>query len=162
MKKIIMILMLLGLIGGGGYAGYTVVNQKAQAAVDEGDSEHGGGEAAKGEEGEGAAEGEYVKFDPLMLPVVGKNGDVKQMMHLVIVLEVASKGDVDKVHALQPRLTDAYIRDMYGVIGQQAAMKNGMLKVEMLKARLQKATQAIVGKNVQAEVLVQHLQQNPI
>lgn len=161
MKKIIMILVALGLVGGGGYAAYTMLNQKAEAAVD-GAGESKGEKTAKAEKGDKKDESvEFVQLDPLMLPIVDKKGST-QMMSIVITLEIGDPANVEKVTHMQPRLTDAYIRDMYGVLSQKAAMPNGVLQVEMIRKRLENATVAILGENVVNDILLQHLQQNPI
>jgi flagellar FliL protein len=159
MKKIIMLVMALALVGGGGFALYKGVNQKAEAAV-EGKGE-AGKHADKGKEKEGDAHVEFVQLDPLMLPVMGDDG-VSQMISLVVTLEVADAPTMEKVKKLSPKLTDAYIQDMYGVLNQKAAMPGGVVQVGLIKQRLQKATVGVLGDGVVSNILLQHLQQSPI
>ncbi|MES2729720.1 MAG: flagellar basal body-associated FliL family protein [Pseudomonadota bacterium] len=161
MKKIVTICSALALLLGGGFGVYTVLNKPAVAAVDA----HGEAAAktdakAEGEHGD-AATTEFVALAPLMLPVVDKGG-VSQMVRIMVSLEVPDAHTAENVKRLSPRLTDAYIQDMYGVLGRKAAMPDGVIQVNYLKQRLEKATVAVLGEGVVSGVLLQHVQQNPI
>lgn len=104
---------------------------------------------------------EYVKLDPLILPIIDQDG-VYQVLSLAVVIEVGGVSDADKVKAKQPRLKDAYIQDMYGILNENAALKGGVVQVNMIKKRLNYLTNKIMGDDVETEVLLQVVQQRPI
>lgn len=104
---------------------------------------------------------EFVKLDPLILPIIDEDG-VQQVVNLVVTLEVDSLSDADKVKAMRPRLTDAYIEDMYGILHKHAALKGGIIQISMIKKRLNDITSHIMGDEIHANVLLQHVQQRPI
>ncbi len=119
--------------------------------------------AAKKAPAEGGGGGfEYVELDPLMLPIVDDNG-VSQTINLVIALEVKDVSTAEKVKILQPKLTDAFIMDMYGVLNRHAAMQGGVLQVSIIKDRLNKVSDEIMGDADSVhDVLLQVVQQRPI
>ena len=104
---------------------------------------------------------EYVRLDPLILPVIDNDG-IYQVISMVVSLEVSSLAEADKIKAAKPRLADAYIQDMYGVLNAHEALKGGVLQVGLVKERLRRVTNKILGKDVHAEVLLQAVQQRPI
>lgn len=114
--------------------------------------------ADKKEESSGT---EYVKLDPLILPIIDGNG-VQQIVSLVVALEVAGVFEADKVKDMSPKLTDAYITDMYGVLNEQVALRGGVIQVSLIKARLLSVTDKIMGKDIVSSVLLQVVQQRPI
>lgn len=172
MRKILILLVVLLVLGGGGGGAYYVfVMQPAQAAsLKEGDAAHGeAGTDEKAEEhaeegGDGHGEkgkSEFVELDPLILPIVDNSG-VNQVVSLVIAIEVPGPTAKDKVKSMSPRLKDAYIQDMYGMLNEHAAMKGGVVQVAMIKERLNEITLDIMGKDTVNEVLLQVVQQRPI
>ena len=104
---------------------------------------------------------EYVKMDPLLLPIIDEDG-VQQVVSMVVAIEVGGVSDADKIKAMRPKLTDAYIQDMYGILNKHAALKGGIIQVKMIKERLNKITHKVVGDKIDAEVLLQVVQQRPI
>ncbi len=104
---------------------------------------------------------EYVKLDPLLLPIIDEDG-VQQVVSMVVAIEVGGVSDADKVKAMRPKLTDAYIQDMYGILNRHAALKGGIIQVKMIKERLNKITDDVVGDDIDTEVLLQVVQQRPI
>ncbi len=110
------------------------------------------------EEGDGPS---FFELDPLVLPILDNNG-VNQTVSLVIALEVLDAAALAKVQRLQPRLKDAYIQDMYGMLGRHAAMKGGVLQVGMIKKRLNKISTKVLGEDVVEDVLLQVVQQRAI
>lgn len=111
----------------------------------------------KTEEGGNSA---FVKLDPLLLPIIDEDG-IQQVVSMVVSIEVNSD-NASKVKLYSPRLTDAYIQDMYGVLNRHAALKDGIIQVRMIKERLNKVTGEILGHDIEAEVLLQLVQQRPI
>jgi flagellar FliL protein len=162
MKKVILGLAALALLGGVAFGAYTFFGSPAEAAAtaESKEAEKAAEEAAKEGE-EGAPEtAEFVKMDPLVLPIVDKNG-VSQVVNLVVALEVGSPEAAKEVEKLLPRLKDAFIRDMYGVLTRQAAMEGGVLQVGYIKGRLNKIAVKILGEDKVKDVLLQTVQQRP-
>ena len=110
---------------------------------------------------ESSGSAEFVKLDPLLLPIIDEDG-VQQVVSMVVAIEVSGLSDADKVKAIRPRLTDAYIQDMYGILNKHAALKGGIIQVRMIKERLNQITHEVVGDDIDTEVLLQVVQQRPI
>lgn len=104
---------------------------------------------------------EYVKMDPLLLPIIDEDG-VQQVVSMVVAIEVGGVADADKIKLMKPRLTDAYIQNMYGMLNKHAALKGGVIQVKMIKDKLNAVTDKIVGDEIETEVLLQVVQQRPI
>ncbi len=104
---------------------------------------------------------EYVKLDPLLLPIIDDDG-VQQVVSMVVAIEVDGVFDADKVKAMKPKLTDAYIQEMYGALNKHAAFKGGVIQVVMIKDKLNKITHEVMGDDIHTEVLLQVVQQRPI
>lgn len=159
MKKIIILLVAVLLLGGGGAGAYFYLfANKAEAAVPEGE-EHEKAAAAEGEHGAPAFQ--FVEMDPLILPIVDNEG-VSQVVSLVIALEVADQATADEVKAMTPKLKDAFIQDMYGVLNKQAALKGGVIQVSQIKQRLNMISNKVLGEEKVHDVLLQVVQQRPI
>lgn len=155
MKKAIIAIVVLALLGGAGGGAYMFFMKSANA------SETEKAETAKKEEASKDALVSFVQMSPLVLPIVDKNG-VSQVINLVISLEVKDPEAAKEVERLQPRLKDAYIQDMYGVLTRQAAMEGGVVQVGYIKNRLNKVTSKVMGKDMVQDVLLQVVQQRPI
>ena len=114
--------------------------------------------------GEKKAEGEssilFVELSPLILPIVNEYG-VTQVISLVVAIEVDSQEKADKVTKFQPRLTDAYLSDLYGAFSHQAP-KNGIIPIAFLKKRLNMMSAKVLGEHVVSDVLVQVMQNRPV
>ena len=102
-----------------------------------------------------------MKLDPLLLPIIDEDG-VQQVVSMVVAIEVAGISDADKIKAIRPRLTDAYLQDMYGILNRHAALKGGIIQVQMIKDRLNQVTDKVVDGEIDTEVLIQVVQQRPI
>ena len=118
-------------------------------------------EAASKKDKGGETGPQYVQLDPLLLPIIDEDG-VQQVVSMVVAIEVKNASKVDKVNSLKPKLTDAYIQNMYGILNRHAALKGGVIQVKMIKDKLNKITKDVVGKNVAKDVLLQVVQQRPI
>jgi flagellar FliL protein len=117
--------------------------------------------AKKGKGSEDVAVYQYVELDPLVFPVIGKSG-VAQTISLKVMLEIEDASRVERVKGLAPRLTDAYIQDMYGTLGRGDSIENGILMVAPIKERLMTVTEKVVGGDVVNNVLLQVVQQKPL
>lgn len=164
MKKIILIAVALLLLGGVGGAAYMFFGGKpAEASVSPGDlDEQAKKQLNDKEKAEADSKVAFVKMDPLTLPVVNKDG-VVQIINISITLEAADAEIAKEIERFQPRLKDAYIQDMYGVLGRKGAIDDkGVIQVERVKERLNKITTKVLGKDKVNGVLLQAVQQRPI
>jgi flagellar FliL protein len=118
-------------------------------------------EAAGGASKGGAAVTEYVELDALILPILDENG-VSQIVSIVVALEVADVQTKDTVKQMSPKIKDAFIQDMYGVLNEHAALKGGVIQVQMLKERLSRISDEVVGDDMIMNVLLQVVKQRPI
>lgn len=162
MRILIIGALALLVLGGGGAGAYFYFSQSANAAAGEEVGEQH--EAAKEKHEKEKKKSEHVEFielDPLILPIVDSNG-VSQVVSVVIALEVADKDAAGKVEKMTPRLKDAFIRDMYGVLNKHAALEGGVIKVSAIKSRLSRVSNDVMGSGVISDVLLQVVQQRPI
>lgn len=152
MRLVIIIALALIMLGGGGAGAYFLFMKPAEASVGE-TAEH-----KEAKEEEKKEPGAFVEMDPLILPIIGARG-ITQTVSVVIVLEVKDETKVEEVKHMSPRLKDAYIQDMYGVLSKKNSMPNGVLQVGPLKERLHKISQNVLGEDVVNDVLLQVVQQ---
>jgi len=161
MRMILIAVVALLVLGGGGAGAYFYFSQTAEASAGEEAHE----EVAKKEEHHGDGHGhgafEFVELDPLILPIVDENG-VSQVVSVVVALEVADSAAASSVEKMSPRLKDAFIQDMYGVLNRHASLKGGVIQVNLLKKRLNKISARVMGDDVVQDVLLQVVQQRPI
>ncbi len=153
-------LLAVLILGGGGTAAYFYFQQPAEASV--GDTpEHKTAKADHGKSAKSSAHHEFVELDPLVLPIVDSNG-VSQVVSIVVVIEVDGSKNRAAVETLQPRLKDAYIQELYGVLNKHAALKGGVIQIKMIKERLTSISNRVMGDDVVEDVLLQVVQQRPI
>ena len=155
MKTIIMIIGALAVLAGGGAGAYFYFQGEAEASAPAGDHK-----AAKKKDKKEAVHYEYVELDPLILPIVDKTG-VSQVVSMVVALEV-NGGDSAKVSSMAPKLKDAYIQDLYGMLSEHAALKGGVIQVGYIKERLNSISQEVMHDGEINDVLLQVVQQRPI
>lgn len=158
MKVAILALVAILVLGGGAAGVYFYFGQKAEASIGETGEHVAAKDVKKKEKPEHMA---YVEMDPLVLPIVDANG-ISQMVSLVIVLQVHDDQQKAVVSAQMPRIKDAYIQDMYGVLNQHVAVKDGVIQVSIIKEKLTTATDRVLGEGVVSDVLLQVVQQRPI
>jgi hypothetical protein len=105
---------------------------------------------------------EYVKLDPITLPVITNKG-LTQQVSLVVQLEV-DWGKKDDITPYEPRLVDAYLQDLYGALGAgHSMMKDNFIDVNGIKQRLSSVTDKVLGPDHKVHaVLLQALQQRPM
>lgn len=105
---------------------------------------------------DGATNVLFVELAPLILPVINNYG-VTQMVSLVVAVEVDSQEKADQVTKFSPRLTDAYLSELYGTFSQKQP-KDGIIPISFVKKRLNATSAKILGDAVVSDVLVQVLQ----
>jgi hypothetical protein len=101
----------------------------------------GGKEARQAEE---AKQHRFLKFKTLSLPILDDTG-LSQAVSFSVVIEVPDGRRAQLVRANEPRLTDAYIHDMYGVWRKDAAYRDGVVHVDVIKDRLSRSSRRILG-----------------
>lgn len=159
MKTAFLAIAAVLIFGGGGAAGYYYFQHPANASQGDAATKPVAKQDSHGEEG--GKKFEYVELDPLVLPVMGRDG-VSEVISIVIAIEVEDSGKADEVENQIPRLTDAFIQDMYGVLSRQTVLKDGVLQVGEIKRRLLSVSQRVLGEGVAKDVLLQVVQQRSI
>ncbi len=158
MKIALLALVAILLLGGGAGGAYFYFGQKAEASVGEG-GEHAAAKEPKKKDAHAALA--FVEMDPLILPIIDADG-ISQLVSLVIVLQVHEEAQKAEVEGQMPRIKDAYIQDMYGVLNKNVAVKDGVIQVGIIKEKLNSASERILGEGVVQDVLLQVVQQRPI
>ena len=153
------------LVGAGGTGGYFFFQNQAEASYAEegaiGIEDRKAAKYAKLSAEEAAKHLRFVNLTPIILPIIDNSG-VSQVVTLVISLEVIGDGDAEYATSMIPRLKDAYIQDMYGVLNRKASMEGGVIKVDELKERLNRVSTKILGENKVNSVLLQVVNQREI
>ena len=167
MKKMVMAMAALGILAGGGAGAYFFLMKKpAEASIQENGKAEDHAKADKGH-GEGGKDGHgekgptFVKLDPLVVPIIDAEG-VSQVISMVVQFEVSDEESAKKVEALRPRIKDAFIQNMYGLMNSNAALDRGVVKVGYVKKRMNEISAKVFGEGVVDDVLIQMVQQNPI
>ena len=80
----------------------------------------------------------------------------------MVSLEVNGDSNAEYATNMIPRLKDAYIQDMYGVLNRKASLEGGVIKVDKLKERLSRVSTEVLGKNKVNSVLLQVVNQRAI
>jgi len=112
---------------------------------------------AKDKAEEGVVGIQFVELNPLILPIISKRG-VTQMVSLVVSVEVDSAEKAEQVRKFQPRLTDAFLSDLYGTFSRHAATNGGQIPIPYLKQRLNVLSGKVLGDHVVNDVLLQVMQ----
>ena len=164
MKKVLIALAAILILGAGAAGAYFYFQHPAEASVGDNEEHQAAKEAdaragAEGEHGGGG--GDFVELDPLILPIIDETG-VAQVVSIVIVIEVSSASIGNDVKKYSPRLKDAYIQEMYGILNEHAALRGGVIQVSMLKDRLKTISRRVLGEDKVVDVLLQVVQQRPI
>ena len=160
MKLAIIGLIAVLMLGGGAAGAYFYFSKPAEAASGE-VAEHEKADEKAAAHGQPAAEVYFVDMEPLTLPVIEERG-VNQGVSLVITLEVPNHETSERARLMSPRLKDAYIQDMYGMLSRHASMKDGVLEVAKIKARLNAVSARVLGDENVNDVLLQVVNQRRI
>ncbi len=150
MKIVVIIMLVLVLLGGGGAGGwYFFLKEDPEAMTEE------------VVEQTPPAAPVYVRFNPLQLPLIGDDG-IDQVIDIIVALEVPDDAAADQVIAMAPRLNDAILRDLYGVLHTSRIMRDGVVNVNAIKHRIIGVAQGIMGKELVRDALVQGVTQRPM
>jgi len=157
-KKILAILVVLALVGGGGAGAYFYFMKSAEASQPEGvDAE----KYAEKKEEKDKSTHIFVELDVLTLPIIDDSG-VTQTVSMVVAIEVVDDKAAATVTAQAPRLRDAYIQKMYGILYANNALKGGVIQVSAIKEQLNEISHKVLGKDIVEDVLLQVVQQRPV
>lgn len=165
MKILPILITAVLFLGAGGAGGYFYFQQSAEASFGPEDRQALADKKQraldKRSAEEKAANLRFVELNPIVLPIIDDSG-VTQVVTLVVSLEVDGDKNAKFAENLSPRLKDAFIQDMYGVLNRKASMDGGMIKVDELKERLNRLSHKVLGENKINDVLLQVVNQRPI
>ena len=101
----------------------------------------------------------FVTMDVLVIPII--QGDkVAALVQIQLKLEAGTVENAAEIARLLPRLSDAFLRDLYGFIPRHLR-KEERLNVALIKDRLQLVGDKVAGPGVIKSVLVQAVLKNP-
>ena len=101
----------------------------------------------------------FVTMDVLVIPIF-QGEKVAATVQIQLKLEAADVESASKIARLLPRLSDAFLRDLYGFIPRHLR-KEERLDVALIKDRLQLVGDKVAGPGVIKSVLVQAVLENP-
>jgi flagellar FliL protein len=100
----------------------------------------------------------YVELAPLVLPVI--DGDrIQQLLQFTITVEAADEKAAGRIRDVQPRLTDAYIQDLYGALERRRLLDGKILDVARLRDELTRISTGVLGENAFRAILIQRVSQ---
>lgn len=153
MKKIILLVLALLVLIGAGVGGYVMFGPKPGK-----EGEHHE-EAPKKKERVGPPV--FVSVGPMIIPVLGAK-KVEQNIMVTVSLEVDDDTVKEEVRNVSPRLIDAYVQALYGGIDKGQVVDGQVINIPALKAKLQEATDKVLGPDVVHDVLIQSVSQRPV
>lgn len=137
-------------------------------------SGHGGGEKPEKAEGakpdkkkgkgnsydvsDGPANSYYLKLDPMIMPVLGRN-NIQETVSMIVALQVSEQKNIAEVSHLIPKIKDAYMSALYGNLNKAAYRNGQFLDVNKLKNKLILVTSSFADKKVIQDVLIQGVSQ---
>jgi hypothetical protein len=136
MKKLLLILPILIIAGAAAwwFLLRTPAPEEGAAAVEEGPPV------------------EFVELKPLTVPVV-RQGIVERMVRVDVALELQASEAASKVTEALPRITDAFVVELYALLGHRLMEEENYDPV-IIKRRLKGATERVVGPGLVSEVLI--------
>jgi hypothetical protein len=145
MKRVLVPILLLVLLAGGGYAGWTWGKPVL--------------ERMKEERQKAAAAPLYVTLEPLVVPVI-ENGTVTRHLQIALSVEVAGlSGDARLRNAL-PRVVDAFTTELYGLMALRFVREGGV-DMPLVKQRLLLAASRELGDGVMTDILIRGVEETP-
>ncbi len=143
MKKILIIVVALIMLGGGGFSALKALKMGPFAEE---------GEVAE-EEAPPAEPPRIIEFDPLYLPIF-RGDKVAATIQIQFRLETVGEENEARITKLLPRLNDAFLRDLYVFI-PKLLKKTNQLDPKVIKKRLHQVGARVTGKGVITGVIVQ-------
>lgn len=99
----------------------------------------------------------FVEFNPIQIPVLGPEA-IEETFVISLALEAPSDEEAAQVVLYSPRLNDAFLQVLYGVV-QREKLRRGTLDMRLVKARVLKASNQVLGEGIVSDVLVQAIGQ---
>lgn len=159
MKKLIIALLALAVLGGGtvGIFWWMKIGPFA-SAKDAGQTAEGAAVETRKDGSQGGSMFDkdapvFYPLDPLVVPIFGEDG-VSATIQIQVKLEVVGKENREKVSHLRPKISDSLLRDLYAFL-PRLIKTQGRLDVTILKQRMQLVVDRAIGKGLVKEVLVQ-------
>lgn len=143
MKKIIIIIVGLIMLGGGGFSALKALKMGPFAEE---------GEVVE-EEAPPAEPPRIIEFDPLYLPIF-RGDKVAATIMIQFRLEAQGEENEAKIIKILPRLNDAFLRDLY-VFVPELLKKTDKIDPKVIMRRLHQVGARVTGKGVIAGVVVQ-------
>ncbi|MFV3073683.1 flagellar basal body-associated FliL family protein [Niveispirillum fermenti] len=150
MKKIILLVLALLVLIGAGVGGYVMFGPKP--------GHEGEQEEPKKRERKGPPA--FASVGPMIVPILGAK-TVEQNIMVTVSLEVDDDAAREQIRQQNPRLVDAYVQALYGGIDKGQVIDGQVLNIPALKAKLQEATDKVLGPGVVHDVLIQSVSQRP-
>lgn len=95
----------------------------------------------------------FIDMDPLVIPVFAE-GAVITTIQIQVKLETSGAKNEELINHIMPRLSDAFLRELYAYI-PRLLRRDGNLDVFAIKKRLQMVGDKVAGEKVINNVLVQ-------
>lgn len=100
----------------------------------------------------------YLKLDPMIMPVLGKN-NVQETVSMIVALQISEHKNIEEISHLVPKIKDAYISALYGNLNKAAYRNGQFLDVNKVKSKLMLVTQGFADRKVIQDVLIQGVSQ---
>lgn len=126
--------------------------------------EHGGDKKKKGKDKapydvtDGPSNSFYLKLDPMIMPVLGKD-NVQETVSMIVALQISEQKNISQVSHLIPKIKDAYMSALYGNLNKAAYRSGQFLDINKLKSKLILVTGNFADKKVIQDVLIQGVSQ---
>ena len=101
----------------------------------------------------------FIQLDPLSVPLI-KDNEVIGNIQLAVSLEAESSEDARLISRAKPRLSDAFLRDLYQHVPRYLR-REPQIDIAVIKKRLKVVADRVLGEGVVKEVLVQGVMANP-
>jgi flagellar basal body-associated protein FliL len=103
----------------------------------------------------------YVTIRPLLIPIISDKG-LSENVDISIVIEVPDSERAQVVRDNEPLLTDAFIHDMYSALNNSSGRRDGVVRVDVIKDRLNRTSRRILGDENMNDVLLEVVYQQPM
>jgi len=100
----------------------------------------------------------FIDMDPIIIPLF-QDDQVAGNIQLAVKLEIRSNDAYAEVRRFMPKLADVYLRDLYVYIPRYL-IRAEQVDIAVIKARLKKLSDKVVGPGVVADILVQAIKDN--
>jgi len=97
----------------------------------------------------------YVTVPLFIIPVI-EGGQVTRQVSVGIAMELVKGKTLQDIKPKEAVLTDAFLRELYGLFGQRAAAER-IAEPPIIKARLQRVADRVLGPGIVKQVLILQL-----